>query len=84
MYRCNECGAEFETPVCGYSSSEYWGVPQTERYDKCPQCKGINLLKSVLSCDICGHSIYEGDTYYKIKDGTYACENCVQERTAKL
>ena len=84
MYRCDECGAEFETPDYGYLSSEYWGIPKTERYDRCPRCKGILLLKLVTYCHICDSPIYEGDTYYKIKDGTYVCENCVQERTAKL
>ena len=84
MYRCEECGKEFEIPDDGYSYSEFWGVPATERYDRCPQCKGVYLRKSVMNCDICDRPIFDGDRYYKIADGTYACKNCVEERTAKL
>ena len=84
MYKCEECGNEFESPDKSYYYSEYWGAPETEGYDCCPKCKSTFLIKSVLCCDICRNLIYEGDTYYKIKDGSYTCENCVEERIAKL
>ena len=84
MYKCEECGNEFELPDEGYAYSEYWGKPETEYFPRCPRCKSVYLNKSVLHCDICSNPIYDGDTYYKIKDGTYACEKCVEERTAKL
>lgn len=40
MYRCSNCGCEFETPSHYPDfSGEAWGVPFTRYYDGCPRCK---------------------------------------------
>ena len=32
--------------------------------------------KAITKCDICGDAIYEGDSYFKIKDLT-VCNDCI-------
>ena len=40
MYKCNECGEEFDEPV-SYPEcvGEYWGAPAYQSFYMCPCCK---------------------------------------------
>ena len=40
MYRCNDCGREFEEPA-SYDDyrGEFWGQPVSERIAVCPFCE---------------------------------------------
>lgn len=40
MYKCNDCGAEFDEPE-SYSEcvGEFWGMPAYEEFGQCPMCK---------------------------------------------
>lgn len=41
MYRCLDCGHEFDTPVSWEESrGEFWGIPCAETMYGCPYCKG--------------------------------------------
>jgi len=40
MYRCPDCGLEFETPVrVRECIGEFWGAPAYEEYSTCPRCE---------------------------------------------
>ena len=39
MYRCNDCGREFdELEFWQESRGEFWGIPCTETMSGCPYC----------------------------------------------
>lgn len=41
MYKCLECGFEFEEPTTWRESrGEFWGAPCYESMRGCPRCKG--------------------------------------------
>ena len=67
MYKCSDCGSEFEAPnsVPDFTS-EYWGARVTHYTSVCPSC-GSDDYEEMDHCDICR-------TY--IEAGTELCENC--------
>lgn len=40
MFKCDNCGFEFDEPDFGYEDmKEFWGSPCTRRVEICPSCK---------------------------------------------
>lgn len=40
LYRCNDCGHEFEIPDTWEEyRGEFWGMPAYERVSGCPMCQ---------------------------------------------
>ena len=39
MWKCDDCGAEFETPGKYQEKFECWGVVKSESFLCCPGCK---------------------------------------------
>ena len=40
-----------------------------------PRCP--NASEPSFKCDLCKESIYEGDKYWTLEDGTVVCEYCI-------
>ena len=38
LYKCRDCGREFDEPGVDREYGEYWGSPFTERFEVCPFC----------------------------------------------
>lgn len=38
--------------------------------------KGCPNYEEEKFCDLCGHKIYDGDTYYTTVEGTIMCDMC--------
>lgn len=53
MYRCNDCGADFEKPKI---ERDDW-----EEYYVCPRC-GSEELDEMQPCAVCGNPAYLGET----------------------
>ena len=68
MYRCEDCGAVFETPLVAESKVEYWGRPTLLEERLCPMC-GYDEFVEVSKCKCCGEE-YTEDT---------VCEKCVAD-----
>lgn len=72
MYKCTECGCEFEEPrerkslLCVLD-----GVPYFETLSVCPECGGD--CEEACQCDICGEYHFEDD----LEDGI--CESCIDK-----
>lgn len=64
MYRCNDCGCEFEEP---YKYQEDTG----EIFNVCPQCKETDYSELVV-CKGCGVCFYEVELYNGM------CEHCLE------
>ena len=47
-----------------------------------PQCPNAEP-RQVYTCDMCEAPIYEGDTIYRLADGTCICEDCVTKDKAE-
>ena len=76
MFRCDNCGAMFETPKVytkwGYSTSDE--LPPI--WDGCPYCASEDILR-IRQCIFCGEWSAKG---YIIKDrNDFICKNCVEE-----
>lgn len=71
MFRCMDCGCEFEEPV---ESREYHGLDYGyERWYSCPNCGGTDYKDSE-NCDICGEMTWNG----------CFCDNCREEAKEML
>lgn len=48
MFRCEECGWEFEVPR-RYPDfvGEFWGAPFTKYYDGCPICQSGDIAEEM-------------------------------------
>ena len=64
MYKCRNCGEEFEIPE---TESEFMGVCRGEDacldFDVCPYCGYDDIVEDV-GVDVYDDHIYPGDTYY--------------------
>ena len=53
MFRCEGCGAEFETPArVKVLMGEYWGAPAYDELMVCPDCK-YDELTELTKCRLC-------------------------------
>lgn len=44
MYKCIDCGSQFEEPNSYYGDTyEFWGVPKAEIYNGCPRCMSAEI-----------------------------------------
>lgn len=67
MYKCDNCGAEFDYPdITRDFVSEYFGQPVTHMKTVCPVC-GRDDFEEMDTCDICGEHIPSGEGI---------CDNC--------
>ena len=48
-------------------------TPCHPRCPNAPECKE----EPVITCDVCGKFVYDGDVYYDI-DGDFWCEECIE------
>lgn len=72
MYKCNNCGCEFEEPR---ESREYHGLDYGyETFWVCPNC-GDNDYNEAKVCDICGGEHFGDDNI---------CEWCLAEAIGEL
>lgn len=65
MFKCNDCGCEFETPEW---SKEFHGLEygyEINRY--CPNCGSEDYIEG-MPCDICGELAYGSDYCECCKD----------------
>lgn len=76
MYRCLECGREFEEPEKILDSMEEWfGFPAPRYYDGCPHCKEWSFSEIVGECCECGKELLDED-YYEWEGGDLYCGDC--------
>lgn len=71
MYKCLNCGEEFETPgVVKERMPDYWGSPAYQDFEVCPCCGGD--FEKMYKCDFCGEWTVNAD---------WICDDCME--TAK-
>ena len=72
MYRCIDCGTEFEYPkkIREYLDDDTHFFAM---YYGCPHCRSDDV-EQVVVCDLCGEHVADG--YVVLKDGTIACNDC--------
>lgn len=65
MYKCEECGAEFE-----YEDMVVWTEPHGERMRGCPHCKKSTDILESRDCEVCGEQHYNSNGF---------CDSCMRD-----
>ena len=75
VYKCLDCGEEFEKPasVMREYVINYAGSTEKEWVEECPCC-GSDMIKGGEYCECCGDKWAEDDTA-----GNYICKDCIEE-----
>ena len=69
MYRCYDCGCEFDFPATWEEDrGECWGTRCTETVSGCPNCRGD--YEEIKRCPVCKEFHYESDLINGV------CEEC--------
>lgn len=73
-YKCLDCGTVFDAENAHtYSESRsYWGMPCSEEFMECPNCKS-DCFEETHSCELCGAEFLQDELYGGV------CKGCIDD-----